>query len=147
MAISLPAAAQRLVKADDGGQHIGFRRGLAVFGGEARAVRIEHFLEIHRAGLVERPGERGGVARRLGGPASGQHAIMTAGVAGQGILDILERRQNGLFIGDQRLRMRPPSNKVVARLPASERTRVSLPPSAATLNACQPQEPLRARLG
>lgn len=45
-----------------------------------------------------------------------------------------------------RLRMRPPSNKIVASLAASHRTRLP-PPSAAALSDCQPKDPLKDRLG
>ena len=49
----LPASTQRLVELDDGRQQIGIGAGQAVFGGEAGAVGVEHFLEVGRAGLVQ----------------------------------------------------------------------------------------------
>src|SRR5688572_671676 len=98
-----PAAAERLVHADQRDELVAARAGLAELGVEQRALRVEHLEVRGHAAAVAQLRELEHLALGLDARALVGAAQARLAQVHQGVLDLAEREQDGALVGVERL--------------------------------------------
>ena len=98
-----PAAAEGFIEGDEAGQDVGFTLEALVLGGEEGALGVEDVKEIDETLFVEVVGDVECFLAGLDGGGEFDEAVLFFGVADEGVFDVFEGVEDGLFVGEEGL--------------------------------------------
>ena len=98
-----PAAAEGFIEGDEAGQYVGLGLYALVLCGEEGAFGVEYVEEIDETLFVEVVGDIEGLLACFDGCGEFDEAVLFFGVADEGVFDVFEGDEDGLFVVEEGL--------------------------------------------